>query len=319
MLDCSGLAKLKTEMASKPTAHVTVVLATDEAKVLQRLNVTEELADTFRNTVYSALTDRFSSSTAVPYEPGYKLDQHEVAVMALKETVISEVVASVSDVGPMQLFAAERKVIDRLRFYSVVVDFGQDRKAVFFRTCNSKLELSRRAGFAAFFNKGQYNCIKESIFVFDEAVDCLAWDGHLYIASMYNFNRLFGYFEELRKEVDAILAKVVNLIPISNDKAFREACRGQLQMVSKLNQIAQKPYFGSITMDDIRTINHCNLDVEIIEEDGVKKLVFEPSPQKRWLILKLLDDDFLESTMTGNKYAAYTGPNRPLITMHADH
>lgn len=122
---------------------------------------------------------------------------------------------------------------------------------------------------------------------------------------MYNFHRLFGYFEELRKEADAILAKVVNQIPISNDEAFRAACRGQLQMVSKLNQIAQKPYFGNITMDDIqRTIDHCKLDVEIIEVDGARKLVFEPSPQKRWLILKLLDDDFLESTMTGNMYAS---------------
>lgn len=30
--------------------------------------------------------------------------------------------------------------------------------------------------------------------------------------------------------------------------------------------------------------------------------MFDPAPDKRWLILKLLDDDYLESVMTELKY-----------------
>ena len=43
-------------------------------------------------------------------------------------------------------------------------------------------------------------------------------------------------------------------------------------------------------------------DVRIVQQSGQDKLLFEQSPQKRWLILKLLDDDFLASVMTNQKY-----------------
>ena len=37
-------------------------------------------------------------------------------------------------------------------------------------------------------------------------------------------------------------------------------------------------------------------------ENGEERLLFEGNPDKRWLILKLLDDDFLGSIMTNQKY-----------------
>jgi hypothetical protein len=57
-------------------------------------------------------------------------------------------------------------------------------------------------------------------------------------------------------------------------------------------------------MQNIRqTIHDFVLDVQIVIEDGQEKLLFEANPNKRWLILKLLDDDFLGSIMTDQKYS----------------
>ena len=39
-----------------------------------------------------------------------------------------------------------------------------------------------------------------------------------------------------------------------------------------------------------------------MNENGQEKLLFEANPNRRWLILKLLDDDFLGSIMTHEKY-----------------
>jgi hypothetical protein len=56
-------------------------------------------------------------------------------------------------------------------------------------------------------------------------------------------------------------------------------------------------------MQDIRrTIDAFKLDVQVVHEDGQDKLLFEANPNKRWLILKLLDDDYLGSIMTNEKY-----------------
>jgi len=76
-----------------------------------------------------------------------------------------------------------------------------------------------------------------------------------------------------------------------------------MQMMSKLAQIASKPYLSRVTMQDIRrTIDAFHLDVQIVNETGQEKLLFEANPNKRWLILKLLDDDYLGSIMTNEKY-----------------
>ena len=42
--------------------------------------------------------------------------------------------------------------------------------------------------------------------------------------------------------------------------------------------------------------------MQIVNENGQEKLLFEANPNKRWLILKLLDDDYLGSIMTNEKY-----------------
>ena len=76
-------------------------------------------------------------------------------------------------------------------------------------------------------------------------------------------------------------------------------------MVSKLAQIARKPYLNTVTMEDIkRTIAAFRLDVQIVVVDGQEQLLFEETPNKRWLILKLLDDAYLGSIMTNRLYEA---------------
>lgn len=194
-------------------------------------------------------------------------------------------------------------MIDSLRFYAVVVSPSARRRAVFFRTYSPKKELTRRAGFAALSIRGTYDKVDSKIFLFDNDTDCFAWDGYLFIRNVGAFQRIFGYFEELRASANATIDAVLGQIPVSNADAFRATCTGQLQMLSKLAQIARKPYLARVTMQDMRrTIDEFHLDVQIIQENGQDKLVFEGSLAKRWLILKLLDDDYLGSTMTHEKY-----------------
>ena len=45
------------------------------------------------------------------------------------------------------------------------------------------------------------------------------------------------------------------------------------------------------------------LEIEIVKEDGRNLLKFDPDPRRRWILLKLLDDDYLNSDMT-DRHAA---------------
>jgi hypothetical protein len=94
-------------------------------------------------------------------------------------------------------------------------------------------------------------------------------------------------------------------IPIANADAFKQACTSQRRFMTKLAMVASRPYFGRITMNDLRrTIREHQLEIEIVKEEGRDHLKFDPDPSRRWILLKLLDDDYLNSNMTDNKYEA---------------
>jgi len=68
-----------------------------------------------------------------------------------------------------------------------------------------------------------------------------------------------------------------------------------------LKNIASKSYLSKITIDHIKkVIDHNKLPVQIVNEDGKEKLVYDP--KNKWVILNLLDDNYLWSMLTEIKY-----------------
>jgi Domain of unknown function (DUF4868) len=156
------------------------------------------------------------------------------------------------------------------------------------------------------FDDGVFQKVDHKTFLFDDDADCFVWGEHMFIRHVSAFHRIFRYFEQLRENADETLDQVLQHVPISNEDDFRTACKGQLQMLAKLANISQKPYLPNLTMSAIEdTVDTVGLDVEIVDDDGERKLVFDPSTQEsRWAILKLLDDDYLRSLMTQELYEA---------------
>jgi len=90
-------------------------------------------------------------------------------------------------------------------------------------------------------------------------------------------------------------------VPIAGFPEFAESCESHLTKLAKLNNIAAKPYLATVTMKDLkRTIKKFNLGVKVVRENGVEKLQYDAAD--RWVILKLLDDDYLGSVMTKLQY-----------------
>jgi hypothetical protein len=299
-----SLQSLLPALTSNPTVTVLVAAEPDENIVIQRLNLRQDLAAEFLSAAKDSVPPTNQEVRLRAYEAGYKPESDEVSYIDLAQnSAIADLISQVSQVQQAELFHEDDEVIDSLRFYAIVVSPSARRRAVFFRTYSPKKELTRRAGFAALLSRGSYDKVDSKIFLFDNDTDCFAWDGYLFIHNVGAFQRIFGYFEELRANANATIDAVLGQIPVSNAEAFRATCTGQLQMLSKLAQIARKPYLGRVTMQDMRrTIDEFHLDVQVVQENGQEKLLFEGTLAKRWLILKLLDDDYLGSTMTHEKY-----------------
>jgi hypothetical protein len=291
-------------------ADCNVVVATarrrDDPIALHRLSVTDELAQEFRDAVYGVLPDDENDVILVPYDPTYRPQSHELMLLALDDAPeIAELVDLAADVSAAPHFTADETLIRQLRFYVTVVS-SEDDQALFFRTYSAKKELTRSRGFAAMFDDGVFQKVEHKTFLFDDDADCFVWGEHMFIRHVSAFHRIFRYFEQLRENADETLDQVLQHVPISNEDDFRTACKGQLQMLAKLANISQKPYLPNLTMGAIEdTIDTVGLGLEVVNDDGERKLVFDPSTQEsRWAILKLLDDDYLRSLMTQELYEA---------------
>jgi hypothetical protein len=289
---------------------VNVVVATaprrDDPIALHRLTLTHELAEDFRDAAYTALHDDEDEVILVPYDGTYRPQPHELMFLALAEVPdIEALVEFAKDVSAAPHFTADDTLIRQLRFYVTVVTSNDD-DALFFRAYSPKKELTSSRGFAAMFDNGVFQRVEHKTFLFDDDADCFVWGEYMFIRHASAFHRIFRYFEQLRQTADETLDEVLQHVPIANADEFREACKGQLQMLAKLASISRKPYLPNLSMAAIEdTINTVGLDVALVDEDGERKLVFDASTQEtRWAILKLLDDDYLQSLMTQELYEA---------------
>lgn len=296
------IQSLGPALANNPATSVLVAAEPEAETIMQRLNLRQDLAAEFLAVARAAVPG--ADMVLRPYDPGYKLDGNEMAYIDLAEQEeMRELIQEMSQVQQAEIFRETDEIVDHLRFYGIVVSPNAGRHAVFLRTYGPKKELTRRAGFAALLSRGHYNKVDTKIFLFDNDIDCFSWEGYLFVHNVAAFQRIFKYFEELRVRANDTVTAILARIPISNADAFRVTGTGQMQMMAKLAQIARKPYLNQVTMADIRrTIDAFHLDVQIVQQNGQEKLLFEANPNKRWVILKMLDDDYLGSVMTNQKY-----------------
>lgn len=276
----------------------------DELRSVHRLTLHQDVADDFRETARAAVAGVDDDIVVRPYSPGYKPDAHELLSLSLHDTpLVSAAVRRIGDVDAAPLFEGQDDIVSRLRYYAIVVRRSATKAALFFRSYSPKKELSRHAPYALMLRKGAYSRVRSKVFLFDDRVDCFAWDGTLYISNATQFQRIFRYFEELQAKAKKTIKRVAKKIPIANLEEFEDACLGNQIMLSKLTAIAGKPYLSKVSMRDIKkTIKRFQLGIPITNEDGREKLVFDSGRERRWLILKLLDDDYLGSVMTQERY-----------------
>ncbi|MEO5833948.1 MAG: Kiwa anti-phage protein KwaB-like domain-containing protein [Nakamurella sp.] len=125
------------------------------------------------------------------------------------------------------------------------------------------------------------------------------------------YQAMFGALPELRKQAERTYQASIGKLDIVDGDKLAQACRSDLNMMRKLASIQAKldrpGYADAVTMPALMTFlqAHPEIDVPVQDADGPRpRLVFSSDAQHRWVILKLLDDDFLHSELTDITYEA---------------
>jgi len=285
----------------------------EDVPAFRVLELSPRLTEKFRNEMVIAVLAEYEKKwrsgdlALYNYDAGGKLDDDEIEHLDFSapeyESILKQIepLQSLPDIGTFQ--EDEPEFVSGLRFYVIKIQFIHDHEPVYFFRSYAVKNLLSKSRFLPAIWRGQneYDVIDEPVLLFDKHIDCMSRGSSMFILHKENFHHIFRLLEEVMKTAKHALNLIKVRVPIKNFDTFALHCERHPQKMAKLKNISKKPYFKDLTIDKIKkVINKMNKDD--LGQEFMRALDYEQmllyDEKKPWMLLKLLDDDYLWSEMT---------------------
>ncbi len=310
----------------KEVSEVIVCLASamphdEEALEYRRLDLSKDLEAKFREKIQNFLTSYgktwLGGDRAIyPYQGDSKLEESEVEYINTSDDSYAFIKQQIQPLQSYQdklSFGQDDKAFsNRLRFYVIMVKPLNNPQDIvyFYRFYTRKQLLSQARFFAIWRGENEYDLVTEPTLIFDNNVDCISRGNDLFILKKDNFYSIFRFLEELEKSVavavTAIYKQLTHIqVAIDGYDEFVNDCKKNRLKMLMLTNIAKKPYLKDLTPARIKRVVD-RLDKNVVGEEFLtaftkeQKLVYDA--KRPWVLLKLLDDNYLWSEMTDLGY-----------------
>jgi hypothetical protein len=306
----SSLEQLATFLASRPVLEAATVARpargaqTPEPRTMSLAGDAQEF---FRDIITTRVQDNLSGSawTLKPLDPLYKPDPEEVewqATQGIPEVIYATTkLANLSALGPFD--PSDEQYKKRLVYWAVVLTGSVGTQGFFFRSFTAAAELKRKRGAALINRSGSFTRVDGEIFLFDDDVDCFVFDGYVYVLRKRDFRRIFDQIGAVLAKAKAAASDLNTRVPIANFAEFEKACSSDSRLADKLLAVRGRDYFNQLSYAMLApVIRQFKLTIPTKTVNGTTQLVFESEPAGRFRILKLVDDDYLRSSMTNHSY-----------------
>lgn len=161
---------------------------------------------------------------------------------------------------------------------------------------------SRRAKFIH--REQGYNMLEDEVLSIPERVHAVCYDGYVYISSPKAFERMFDLRDQYRQEVDDVFNELEDQNIRIGDDSILESFKRDIRCLRRVHEIKRHRVHESATPDKIIDIaDRYNVPVTVAQDNGELVLNVDDL-RKRWKILDLLGDNYLQSEMTENQYNA---------------
>jgi hypothetical protein len=268
----------------------------------------------FRSLLTDAVVVALENARLRKFDPLYKPDADEVEWARVEDIpAVALAVDRYANLSPLAPFdPADQSYKRRMRYWVAVATATDRRQAFFFRSFSASAELQRKRGAALVSRNGTFTRVDEHIFLFDRNVDCFVFGEYVFVLRHADFRRIFEQLDAIRRRAARAARELLDKVPVANADDFIKACSSQAAMAEKLLAIRQRDYFDQLSYAMLApVIEEFNLNIPTREEDGTPQLVFETTPEQRWRILKLIDDDYLRSAMTSHRYEVNSKTDPP--------
>lgn len=303
----AALADVTAEPATRNAVVRGVDIATGTAFVI---DFVDELATTVRDDVIGHAR-RLADGELIPYDPSFQPSPGQALVDALVDVpqlarlqgeiagTHLEIDRGSADVEP-QVALAHR------------VDGPDGRALTAYRVTGPGIATRRPRGIEILLPRhGVWEPLREELIYYQPRFDALVVDDVVFVTAPTVLQRRFGSDERARTMARQTFKTAVRHIDIEGSTDLADAVASDPAMIAKMAQLnrtleADPGYAEFLTTRRILEFLDDNPQIPIATagEGQARHLVFETSPQKRYLIPKTLADDFLRSELTNRHYEA---------------
>lgn len=233
----------------------------------------------------------------IEYNPAINLDKNHVETIKREEVhYLDEIL---QDMNSADLNIFDMKQSKNLWAYAIKIG---NSGITLFRKYTEKRILDIKGWIPLFVQNGVFNKLTDSILTIDKDIDCIYYDGKMFILDKIQFEKIFSFMDKFILEIDANICHLEEKSLVDDITALQELCKSDPRKIKKLNKVLKSDILNSLNTKRISEINRqYNLDLNFTE-DG--KIIV--SPKNIWTVLRVLDDEYLESSMTDNKYEVHS-------------
>ncbi len=215
---------------------------------------------------------------------------------------LSELITQVSDPN---LNAFNNTKINKI--FGYIVKIEKENKTLFLFRKHSPQRLLEKGIITMLFKEGRFERLNQ-IMAIDEEYDgaLLLEEGmdpsqsKVYIFNTSKFESVFSFVDFYEKEADNKKDEIIAKEFLDNVNGFIDHCKGDCRAIKKLARILKNRGFERMSKE---TINNVVRDYNLtLEFDVGGKIIV--SKENIWMVLRILDDDYVRSDVTETKYEA---------------
>ncbi|GGL85376.1 Kiwa anti-phage protein KwaB-like domain-containing protein [Nakamurella endophytica] len=241
------------------------------------------------------------------HHPDFHPAPHQWLYTPLADGPLAALDAAVTTQGRLQYGRGQRFGRQNVLVF-VLVDHRGEIVARMYQGFSQDKALQRKRVFGVWSGE-RWDSMAEPL-VIDRALRVVVVGDWVVLQSARAYESLFGALPGLAEQAAQTFDRTLGRLEVVGVEQLRETCLADPRMMHKLAAVQDKldspQYADSITMPRLLTFlaDNPHIDVPLDRSGAEPRLQYDASPQHRWQLLKLLDDDYLHSQLTERNYEA---------------
>lgn len=232
---------------------------------------------------------------AIEFDGRYKPDENEV-LMIKNYKLETDILEAVKSPNSVEIFTPSKKNMDKIKHFFMSVE-GSDPAIIFQKATNTQMITTH--GVSMFHKNGTFQKAPQFGINISDKLDCIYSGKSLYFRSYFMARQIFDLKDHYKTATEYEVKSFACSSSISvqcTDTFYSNSDQFVRRKIALIND--SKVLVHNTANDIVLKAMQYDLDIPIVKENGVEKLVLPNDKKELKQVLKFLDEDIYKGTFT---------------------